>query len=142
MKKALSPRAVFERSIKESDVVGAIRNLLELNGARVFEIVERIPWGKRTSTPGMPDLCGWFPKGTSVHFKNVVSLTENPDRIIQLPAILSFWIEVKRPGGKHRPSQEAWIEAARADGVVAFFADSVEAMVKGFSEFGIKIKGT
>lgn len=115
--KKLSDRQIFERSIRESDVVGAIRNLLELNGAKIFPIIERIPWGRTVSTPGIPDLHGRFPGPTQ------------------------FWIEVKRPGGKRRPAQIEWIEDAKRDGVIAFFADSVEAMVEGFSEYGIHIKG-
>lgn len=139
--KALSERGVYEIPLTEEMVIGQIRQLLELNGARVHRIVERIPWGKRTSTPGIPDIAGWFPRGARVRCLNVFPLSDNPGRIITIPAICSFWIEVKRPGGKHRPAQTAWIEAARQDGVIAFFADSVEAMVAGFKEFGIEIKG-
>lgn len=127
MKKTLSPRQVFERSIRESDVVGAIRNLLEVSGARVFEIVERIPWGRRTSTPGIPDLMCWWPDQS---LKPIVH--KGP---------LHFFIEVKRPGGKLRPSQVTWITQAKADGVICFMADSVEAMVTGFREYGIEIRG-
>lgn len=127
MKKTLSPRQVFERSITEEDIVGAITNILEITGARVFRIVERIPWGKRTSTPGLPDIAGHFYRLPHAH----------PGLILPI----HFWIEVKKPGGRIRPAQFAWIEQARADGVIAFFADSVEAMVKGFAEFGIVIRG-
>lgn len=131
MKKTLSPRKIFERSIKESDVVGAIRTLLELNGARVFEIVERIPWGRskyaRKSEAGIPDLHGWFYRLPVAH----------PGLILPI----HFWIEVKKPNGLIRPSQFAWIEQARADAVIAMIADSVEKMVAGFKEYGITIKG-
>lgn len=127
-KKILSPRQVFERSISEEDVFGACRQLLELNGARVHRVVERIPWGKKKSEPGVPDCFGWWPKG------------DGPTGFLPSPWAY-FFIEFKRPGGKHRPAQIRWIEQAREDGVVAFFADSVEAMVKGFAEYGIKIKG-
>lgn len=60
MRKILSPRQVFERSISEEDVFGACRQLLELNGARVHRITERIPWGPkgRKSEPGNPDIHG------------------------------------------------------------------------------------
>lgn len=122
-----SERGIFEAQITEKDVVGAIRNLLELNGARVFEIVERIPWGKRTSTPGLPDLAG--------HFYRLP--VEHPGLILPI----HWWIECKRPGGKLRPAQIAWIEAAQRDGVICFMADSVEAMVAGFQRYGIKIQG-
>lgn len=127
--KKLSPRQVFERSISEEDVFGACRQLLELNGARVYRITERIPWGPkgRKSEPGIPDSFGWWPG-------------QKPNELMW-KAPTHFFIEFKRPGGEHRPAQVRWIEEARADGVVAFFADSVEAMVQGFGEFGIRIKG-
>lgn len=128
MKKTLSPRALFERSITENDVLGAIRNLLELNGARVHRIVERIPWGKTKSEGGIPDLFGWI---NSTHLCG--------DGCYVYPR--GFFIEVKKPGGKLRPAQAAWIQRAQADGVVAFKAESVEEMVSQFKKYGIDIKG-
>lgn len=124
MKKALSPRQIFERSISEEDVFGACRQLLELNGARVHRVVERIPWGKKKSEPGIPDSFGWWPNG-----------------IISLTGSVIFFIEFKKPGGARRPAQERWIAEARADGVIAFFADSVDSMAAGFAEYGIQIRG-
>lgn len=134
MKKTLSSRQVFERSISEEDVFGAIRALLELNGARVHRITERIPWGPkgRKSEPGNPDIHGWWSLDKSGPLMHLG---------FGAPWALHFYIETKRPGGKHRPSQIAWIEEAQRDGVIAFFADSVESMVAGFAEYGIKIKG-
>lgn len=132
MKTQLSARGIYEPKITEEHVLGAIRQLLELNGARVYRVVERIPWGKKTSTPGIPDLFGWFPgHSPSLHKKDVIGTP-----------IIHFFIEVKKPGGKQRLSQVIWMQEARRDGVIAFFADSVESMVKGFAEFGITIKGT
>lgn len=125
MKKSLSPRQVYERQITEEDVLGQIRQLLELNGARVHRIVERIPWGKRTSEKGIPDLFGWIMP---------------PNKLEGFPP-RHFFIEVKRPGSKLRPAQTAWLESARADGVVCFVADSVEKMVEEFRKYGVEIKG-
>jgi hypothetical protein len=127
MKKALSERQLFERSITEEHVFNACRALLELNGARVYRIVERIPWGRKKSEPGLPDCLGWW------------ALEKHEWHELHDGRV--FFIEFKKPGGKKRPAQIRWIEQARADGVIAFFADSVEAMVKGFAEFGIKLKG-
>jgi hypothetical protein len=127
VRKQLSPRGIFERSITEEDIAGAMTTLLELNGARVFPIIERIPWGRKTSTPGMPDLYGYFYRLPMEH----------PGLVLPI----HWWVEVKRPGGKRRPAQIAWIDERRRDGVIAFFADSVEAMVKGFAEYGIILKG-
>lgn len=125
----LSKRGVYERKVTEEDVILQIRHLLELNGARVHRVVERIPWGRRKSEPGIPDIFGWWPGLCDKRE------TDCPGNAVQ------FFIEAKRPGGKHRPAQTAWIESARRDGVIAFFADSVESVVAGFKEFGIQIKG-
>lgn len=141
MKKQLSPRQIFERSITEEDVFGACRQLLELNGARVHRVVERIPWGRKKSEPGIPDSFGWWPRGF-VLTEMVTSKLPGyslSGRMLKEP--LPFFIEFKKPGGAHRPAQERWIAQACEDGIIAFFADSVEAMVKGFWEFRIQIKG-
>lgn len=131
MKKTLSPRGVFEASITEEHVFSACRALLELNGAKVHRITERIPWGPkgRKSQPGVPDSFGWWPLSHPLVSGYISSVP------------LHFFIEFKRPGGARRPAQERWIAEARADGVIAFFADSVDAMVAEFAVFGIHIKG-
>lgn len=91
----------------------------------MFRAVERVPKCYRcgcwmgSSEAGTPDLSGFFHKS----------------------GIIPFWIEIKRPGGKLRPSQISRIGLIRDFGGIAFFADSVEAMVAGFKEFGIEIKG-
>lgn len=54
---------------------------------------------------------------------------------------VTLWIEVKRPGGIHRPAQVLWIEDAKACGVISFFADSVDAMVREFKNWGINLRG-
>lgn len=130
MKTKLSDRQIYERSLTENDVLGQIRQLLELNGARVFRVIERIPWGKTKSEGGIPDLFGWFtlPKYAYVMSTGLLRPTH-------------FFIEVKRKGGKFRPAQARWLEQAQADGVIAFKADSVEEMVAEFKRFGIEIKG-
>jgi hypothetical protein len=123
--KKLSARGIFERSITEEDVVGQCRTLLELNGARVFRAIERVPKCYRcgcwlgSSERGTPDVSGYF----------------------RSDPIVPFWIEFKRPKGKKRESQIERINGIREDGGIALFADSLEAMVRGFAEFGIKLKG-
>lgn len=54
--------------------------------------------------------------------------------------IIAF-IEIKKPGGKLRPTQARWIEQAQSDGVICFKAESIEEMVSEFKRFGIEIKG-
>lgn len=129
--KKLSDRQLYERTLTEEDVVGQIRSFLELNGARVHRIVERIPWGRKTSTPGIPDIIGWMPRGRSTG--NEI----NPF----LGSAKSFYIEVKRPGGKRRPAQTTWISDAVNDGVLAFFAESVDDVVNAFASHGIYLRG-
>ena len=127
-KKTLSPRGIFERAISEEDVILSIRQYLTLRGARVFRITERIPkrnWKGmivgRVSERGNPDLYAWFPK------------------LARTPEPLHFFIEVKRPGGKHSPSQEQWIKNANDDGVIAFFAESIDDVIREFGKRGISL---
>lgn len=120
----LSDRQIWERSIKEEDVLGAIRQMLEVNGAKVFRVIERIPWGKTASEGGIPDLFGWFPKPTKEH----------PG--LQFP--LHFFIEVKRPGGRLRPKQAAFIDLAMLDRVIAFKAESWKECLEEFHGRGIR----
>jgi len=119
MRKSLSARGIYERSLTEEDVLIAIRQYLELNGARVFRVVERIPWGRRQSEPGIPDLFCWF-KG--------------------IEARVAF-IEVKKPGGKRSANQINWINQAVEDGVIAFFAESVEDVRREMLINGIQLRG-
>ena len=70
MRKEMSARQIYERSITEEDVISAIRAVLEINGARVHRVVERIPWGRKTSEPGIPDLFLWWPAGNVEVSKN------------------------------------------------------------------------
>lgn len=85
-------------------------------------------WSKHTPKGGIPDLGGYFPK---LRARGIVG------NYFTYP--VHFRIEVKRPGGRKRPKQIETIERDRANGVCAFFADSVEAMVKAFEEFGVHL---
>lgn len=131
MKKQLSERGVFERKVSENDVLEEIMIRLSANGARVNRIVERIPWGRTTSTPGIPDLVFWFRPGTMI---------ECPPGIIPVrPPVFGF-IEVKKPGGLRRPAQLRWILEAQNDGVIAFFAESWADCVSEFKKHGVVLK--
>ena len=117
----------------EEGVVLAITQFLQLNGAKVHRVVERIPWGKRTSEAGIPDLFGWWPRG---HYQS--KLQEN----LYGPGPLHFHIEVKKPGKKPTPVQMEWMKTAAVDGVVVLWADSVEMMVLEFRRsYGIVLRG-
>lgn len=45
-----------------------------------------------------------------------------------------IFIEVKAPGGRFRPGQKEFLEARRAEGHVAFRADSVESALSQFAQ--------
>lgn len=125
MKNVKSERGIFEARITEEMVIKEIVARLAYAGARAHRIVERIPWGRTTSTPGLPDLWCYFYRLPVAH----------PGLILPI----QFWIETKRPGGKRRPSQIAWIEAAQRDGVIAFFAESWADVHRELAARGIEV---
>lgn len=45
-----------------------------------------------------------------------------------------IFVEVKRPGQKPRPDQSAFLSARRAEGHIAFWADSAESALRQFEE--------
>ena len=63
-------RGIYQRVVQEEDVLSEIRQMLELNGARVFRAIERVPNCYRcgkwlgASEAGTPDLTIIFPVGT------------------------------------------------------------------------------
>ena len=46
----------------------------------------------------------------------------------------AIFLEVKRPGRKPTAAQRAFLEARRAEGAVAFWADSVDSALRQFRE--------
>lgn len=111
----------------------------------VKEIVERLwyqakikvkvinqPYAGKTpqNVSGIPDLVGWIPR------KLLLPL---PDSGVS--RAIPVYIEVKRPGGVRRPAQILFIEEARADGCVAFFAESWADVMREMNEqVGLKLK--
>ena len=130
-----SARGVYEVEQSEEHVIVACRNLLELNGARVFRIRERIPWGKTHSEPGIPDTFGWWPAGKTPRFTHLIY-----EKSIGGNAV-HFYIEFKKPGKFPTSIQAVWIDRAVGDGVFAMWVDSVEMMRDKFAEYGVEIKG-
>lgn len=117
----------------EDAVLDAIWTYLNAFGFRFSRIVERIPFRGRNgaivgkfSTPGMPDLVGYAKKG--VRFRGLP---------LSLP--LPLYIEVKRPGGRHRIAQTVFIQELGFDEVVGFFADSVDEAVRLLNLHGFSI---
>ena len=110
---------------RESDIQRAIMDYLGARRFRVFRrnVGSRVDEYKgkrrfiRFSQPGASDLWGWS-RDNGRHFE----------------------IEVKRPGARTDPVREArqraWLYNAKADGAVAFEADSVEDCERQLKEFG------
>lgn len=126
---------IWEPPIQEWHVANDVDELLALNKAECFAVRERIPYCHqchrkigRKSQGGIPDRIGYFPP------KSITYLgTPNYKPV-------HFYIELKRPGGKHRIMQDLMMKKARADGVVAFFCESRDQMVANFLEAGIILK--
>lgn len=107
-------RKLYQPKITEEHVLREIVQRLAFNKIKTWRIVERIPWGKTTSTPGLPDL---YCRRGNFH----------------------FWIEVKKPGGKLRPAQETFIREAEADMTCAFKAERWEDVVEGLAKWGFSV---
>lgn len=119
--------------IVEEDVVEEITTRLWLQyRIKVWRVRERIPGAWALSVPGIPDLMGWLPKSSGF-----IIFGETTPRSAPVP----LFIEVKRPGGVRRTAQTLFIEGAKLDGCVAFFADCWADVVREMSEqCGIKLK--
>lgn len=112
----------------EEDIMKQITDGLSLHGIEHFRVAERIPgMSKRLSTPGIPDLVGWVSSSQSD------GLTCLDDHALPL------FIEVKRPGGKRRPAQETFIQRAKSDGCIAFFAQGWEDVAANLGAHGVKV---
>jgi len=72
---------------------------------------------------GMPDLVGYIRPGK-----------------LGATAPVPVYIEAKRPGGRRRPMQERFIQTLQEDGVLAFFARSVDAAVDELNKRGVPIE--
>jgi len=127
IKVALSKRGVYERVVIEDDVLGEIRQMLELNGARVFRAIERVPKCYRCgnwmgiSEPGTPDLSGYFYR----------------DHVTPVP----FWFEVKRPKkNEKRAAQIARIEQMKADRCCAAIVESWAQVLEALDDHLIPAK--
>src|SRR5438093_8566504 len=109
----------------ENQVIKQIRDMIWLNGGKAIRITERIPDGKhRVSEAGTPDLLCWLTHSGVTPYKR--------------PFV--FLVEVKRPGGKLRPSQIQFLEEAKKDGIVAFKAESWDDVKVELKRYGINLK--
>lgn len=62
-----------------------------------------------------------------------------PDLYVRHPRFGRFWVEVKRPGEKPRPTQLAWHEDERACGGTVIVATSVADVLDGLRAAGVPI---
>lgn len=122
-------RKLYQPQITEEHVVIEIIMRLWWNKIKVYRIRERIPGLSRSlSTPGIPDLIGWYKRGVSF-------------------GPIPVFIEVKRPkdaerrAGVRRLAQTQFIEQAAQDGCIAFFAESFDDCIREFQKFGITLRG-
>lgn len=128
LKVAFDPvRGVYHRVLREEDVLGQIRTMLELNGAKVFRAIERVPKCYRcgqwlgASEAGTPDLSGIFKR--------------NDDHPIP------FWFEVKRPKkNAKRAAQIARIAELRAAGGCAAIVESWGQVLQALDDYLIPVK--
>ncbi len=111
----------YQPVLLEEHVLREIVERLWWHKIKVWRIRERIPGQGGFSTPGIPDLIGW-----------AIRRDWTPNTTVPL------FIEVKRPGGVRRPAQERWIAEAKADGCIAFFAESWEDVVRELKTFGLE----
>lgn len=116
----------------EESVISLCLDVLNINGARAFRVIERIPWGAfgKKSQAGIPDVFGWWPD--RMPYAAAGTPGKGPRH---------FFIEFKRPKGKRRPAQIRWISEAKGDGVMCFFSDSLESMIAEFRDYGIQLRG-
>ena len=122
-------RGIYEPVLLEEHVVTEIITRLWWNKIKVFRIRERIPGKGKLSTAGIPDLIGWIPENCGKFQDGYGTVT------------VPLFVECKRPGGVHRPAQTQFIDDAKSDGCVAFFAESWDDCVREFGAVGITLQG-
>ena len=121
----LSERGVYEPQKSEEDILGQIRQMLEVNEARVFRAIERVPRCYRcgqwlgSSEAGTPDISGYFKAGASLRFP--------------------FWFEIKRPRAKRRAAQVERIGMIYEDGGCAAIVESWDEVWQFIEKFGYRI---
>lgn len=109
--------------ILEEDVVQEIKTRIWFDyRIRLFRIRERVPGRWALSEAGLPDLMGWLPN-------------------LNGPRAVPLSIECKRPGGTRRRAQIVFIDEARKDGCIAFFAESYTDVIRELqAQAGLKLK--
>lgn len=118
----------------EEPVVKQITDGLSISRLPFYRVRERIPGEGALSQAGIPDIGGWIPRKVWT----IQQVTEND--IERIAVAIPFYIEVKRMGAhKKRPAQIEFIERAKHDGCLAFFAQGWDDCVREFRSFGIEL---
>lgn len=91
---------------------------------KMYQINQPVGGKVQQNVSGIPDLIGFIPGDSNIAVRAAVPL----------------YIEVKRPGGRHRFHQEVFIQEAKEGGAVAFFAESWKDVVRELGNVGIKLR--
>lgn len=118
----------------EEDILREIVTRLSWAKIKVFRINCPVGGKIRPNVAGLPDLTGWLPKGLLTYGSLIQS-----GRLVTTSHPVPLWIEVKRPGGARRTAQTQFIAEAKADGCVAFFAESWVDVVQNLRQAGVEI---
>lgn len=134
-------RKVYEAPLLEEHVVREFIVRLGYAQIRVVRVRERIPTkGTAKSTSGIPDLFGWVTK--EIRLGQEYAHPETAEGGVQtrlMKIAVPLFIEVKRPGGRHRFAQKQFIADAKAAGCIAFFADSWAVVVQEMQAAGVTL---
>lgn len=108
--------------VLEKHVEQTVREFMELDGWRVLKTdpVSRREWGKGFGEIGMPDLL-FIRYGLPITRRG---FSGHPPEIQSAAQVI--WVEVKRPGGKPRADQVAWIEGERSRGALVLVVDDID----------------
>lgn len=130
LKVAWNPgRKLYEPVLSEEHVLKEIVTRLWLEAKIKVKRINCPVGGKvRPNEPGIPDLVGWVK--TQWNFMGPSG---------ERPMTIPLYIEVKRPGGARRTAQTQFIEDAKKDGCVAFFAESWTDVLRELYGIGIKL---
>lgn len=126
-------RKIYQPALTEEHILKEIVTRLWLEyRIPVFRINCPVGGKVRPNVRGLPDLVGYVPQNRAQR--------TGIGRDVQIPPqrAISLWIEVKRPKGHRRPEQEQFIRQAKADGCIAFFAESWELVAAELQYHGIE----
>ena len=138
-KELKAARSTWRNSILEKTIVKSLMQGLIACRIPVFRINAPIPCSRchryscEPNEAGIPDIVGFIPK-------RMVDTGDNPFGLLSPVPATPLFIEVKRPkGGVESEAQKAFIERARKDGAIAFFARGWDECADNLRQAGVKI---